>query len=210
MPLMNDPVSRPEANKPDLSRRRLAQGGLALPVVLATLASKPVLGAAPYNCTISGALSGNTSSHGQEQTCSSLGRSPGYWKTHETVWPSIDPNAAFKSVFADAYWWIPQNANAVELCPTQYVNCTPDPTLLQVLNSTAGMRPNLNYPALGRAAVASLLNAYEFAPDYPLTPSQVIAMFNAVYLGGTYPINPTTSWSASQVMIYFESLYGTL
>jgi hypothetical protein len=69
------------------------------------------------------------------------------------------------------------------------------------------MRPNLNYPALGRAAVASLLNAYASAPDYPLTPAEVVAMFNAVYAGGTYPINPTSSWTTAQVMTYFQSLY---
>lgn len=207
---MDSPLSKPVREQPNLSRRRLARGGLALPVVLATLASKPVLGAAPYNCTISGALSGNTSTHGEEMRCSSLGRSPGYWKNHASVWPNFAPNTAFKDVFADAYWWISQNANAVELCPAQYLNCSPDPTLIQVLTSTAGMRPNLNYPALGRAAVASLLNAYQFAPDYPLTPAQVVAMFNAVYLGGTYQVNPTTSWNAAQVMIYFESLYGTM
>lgn len=205
---MNHPASKTTSEQPDVLRRRLAKGALALPVVLATLASKPVLGAAPYNCTISGALSGNTSTHGQEVPCSSLGLSPGYWKNHEHDWGIIDPNAAFKTVFANAYWWISQNANAVELCPAQYQNCAPDPTLMQVLKSTAGMRPNLNYPALARAAVASLLNAYKFAPDYPLTPSQVVAMFNAVYLGGSYQINPTTSWGAGQVMIYFESLYN--
>lgn len=205
---MNHPVSKGVSGQPDALRRRLTKGVLALPVVLATLASKPVLGAAPYNCTISGALSGNTSTHGQEAPCSSLGLSPGYWKNHDYDWRTINPDAAFKTVFADAYWWISKNANAVELCPAQYQNCAPDPTLMQVLHSTAGMRPNLNYPALARAAVASLLNAYKFAPDYPLTPNQVVAMFNAVYLGGSYQINPTTSWNADQVKTYFESLYN--
>lgn len=205
---MNHPVNKAASGQPDALRRRLTKGALALPVVLATLASKPVLGAAPYNCTISGALSGNTSTHGQEVPCSSLGLSPGYWKNHRSDWRTVNPDAAFKTVFADAYWWISQNTNAVELCPAQYQNCKPDPTLMQVLTSTAGMRPNLNYPALARAAVASLLNAYKFAPDYPLTPNRVVAMFNAVYLGGSYEINPTTSWGPSQVMIYFESLYN--
>ncbi len=207
---MSEQENMRTSDVPDFARRRLTRGGLALPVVLATLASKPVLGAPPYNCTISGQLSGNTSTHHQQETCSALGRSPGYWKTHPRAWPRIDPNAPFNSVFADAYWWISQNANAVELCPPQYLNCAPDPTLLQVLTTTAGMRPNLNYPALARSAVASLLNSYEFAPNYPLTPNQVVAMFNAVYLGGTYPVSPTVSWNADQVHTYFESLYGSL
>lgn len=207
---MNDPISKPTAGQPDALRRKIAKAGLAAPVVLATLASRPVLGAAPYNCTISGQLSGNTSGHGPDQPCNKLGLSPGYWKTHTAPgdWPTILPGAAFNTVFADAYWWTPQNNNAVELCPPNYQNCSDNPTFLQVLSSTAGMRPNLNYPALGRAAVASYLNAYKFAPNYPLTPAEVVAMFNAVHSGGTYPINPTTSWNAAQVMTYFESLYS--
>jgi len=209
---MSDQTIKPSGNQPDTLRRKLVKGGLATPVILATLASKPVLGAAPYNCTISGQISGNTSSHSAPETCSSLGLSPGYWKNHTGVgdWPSISPNAAFNTVFADAYWWVSQNANTVELCPPSYQNCTANPSFLQVLQSTAGMRPRLNYPALARAAVASLLNAYKFAPNYPLTPTDVVAMFNSVYSGGTYSINPTTSWTADQVMTYFESLYPPL
>lgn len=203
---MNDPISKPTAGQPDALRRKIAKAGLAAPVVLATLASKPVLGAAPYNCTISGQMSGNTSSHGTPGTCA-IGYSPGYWKNHTNPgdWPTILPNAAFNTVFADAYWWTPQNMNAVNLCMPQDQSCQPNPTFLQVLSSTGGSTPN--NPALARAAVASYLNAYKFAPNYALTPAEVVAMFNSVYSGGTYPINPTTSWNADQVKTYFESLY---
>ena len=65
--------------------------------------------------------------------------------------------------------------------------------------------------SLGRATVASLLNARQFGGqfgNYPLTESQVIAMFNAVYLGGTYQVNPTVQWTRDDVRNYFESLYG--
>ncbi len=64
------------------------------------------------------------------------------------------------------------------------------------------------YPALGRAAVASYLNAIKFAPNYPLTPERVVAMFNAVYQGGTYNVAPGVDWDADQVKAYFESLYN--
>lgn len=87
---MNTPIEPNTANthpQVDEKRRSLAKGGLAAPIVLGTLLSRPVLGAAPYNCTISGQMSGNVSSHGNPVSCRSLGLSPGYWKTHE-AWPT--------------------------------------------------------------------------------------------------------------------------
>src|SRR4030042_3398763 len=75
---MNTP-SEPNAHpQVDEQRRRLTKGGLVAPVVIGTLLSRPVLGAAPYNCTISGQLSGNVSTH-QQGVCSSLGLSPQRW-----------------------------------------------------------------------------------------------------------------------------------
>lgn len=67
---------RPEI---DAQRRRFAKGGLAAPVVIGSLLSRPVLGAAPHNCTISGQISGNVSTHLQGD-CTQLGLSHGYWK----------------------------------------------------------------------------------------------------------------------------------
>ena len=80
-------------------------------------------------------------------------------------------------------------------------------TLLQVLETGGGLN-DTDIAALGRAAVASLLNAAKFAPDYPLTCKQVIDMFNDVCNGGDYTINGSVSWTASQVKTYFESLYN--
>jgi hypothetical protein len=203
----NDQVASETRAPVDEQRRRLTKGGLAAPIVIGTLLSRPVLGAAPYNCTISGQLSGNVSSHGNPVNCKTLGLSPGYWKNHPSDWSPLLPNALFKSVFANAYWWKAANPSEVELAPPSTAGFNADPTLMQVLTSTAGMRPNLNYPALGRAAVASWLNAYHKAPNYPLTQAEVVAMFNAVYSGGRY--DPTRlNWDANQVKTYFESLYS--
>jgi hypothetical protein len=33
-------------------------------------------------------------------------------------------------------------------------------------------------------------------------------MYKAVYNGGTYKVNATTSWTAAQVQAYFASLYS--
>ena len=65
------------------TRRRLTQGGLATPLVLATLASRNALAggssSTPYKCTISGKLSGNTSQPGTTKSCNQLGGSCSYW-----------------------------------------------------------------------------------------------------------------------------------
>lgn len=188
----------------DPTRRRLAQAGLAAPVVLATLASKNALAATPYNCTVSGMLSGNTSSHGAPVPCTSLGVSPGCWKSphvcgtvssyNDTRWPSpYKPTTPFTTAFSSY--------------PTGYNT----KTMLDALRAGGG--GNI---AFARAAIASLLNSLKFAPNYPLSPQQVKALFNATCNGGTitlstvFPgITGTTAWSMDDVKRYFESLYGT-
>ncbi|MHB0975303.1 MAG: hypothetical protein ACYC0P_13785 [Thiobacillus sp.] len=195
---------QPDQPPADPARRRLTQAGLAAPVVLATLASRNALAATPYNCTVSGKLSGNTSSHGQPVSCSSLGVSPGCWKSQHVCgsaplysnnrWPSpYTPTTPFTTAF------------------TSYPSGFNSKTLLQGLQAQGG--GNI---AFARAAIASLLNSLAFAPDYPLTPSQVQALFNATCNGGTitlstvFPgITGTTAWGMDDVKNYFESLYGT-
>ncbi|MDP2432186.1 MAG: hypothetical protein Q8O33_09155 [Pseudomonadota bacterium] len=209
-------------NTPDLSRRRLAAGGL---VVLSSLLAKPVLGATPYMCTISGQLSGNTSSHGNEPPCTTLGLSPGYWKNHPASWPSgyiagdikkaadsfgSSPTTLFRATscngqtLADAYR--SQNGRLAHPAGTDFYYGTPM-SLLQVLNLNGGAN-DPPYPALGRATVASLFNALHFGAAYPLLPQEIIVMFNSVYQGGVYEVKPGVFWNAETVKNYFESLYG--
>lgn len=86
---MNTPIESndQETRAPiDEQRRRLSKVGLAAPVVLGTLLSRPVLGATYHNCTISGQMSGNVSTHAQG-TCSELGGSLAYWR-NSNAWPS--------------------------------------------------------------------------------------------------------------------------
>jgi hypothetical protein len=88
------------------------------------------------------------------------GCTPGYWKQsqHFANWVGYSPNQAFSSVFANAF---------------------PNRTLLQVLSANGG---GLN--ALGRHAVAALLNASSGSVDYDLSVQQVIDAFNAAYASG--------------------------
>lgn len=227
-------------NAAGLSRRRFTRAGAAAPVVLGSLISRPVLATGdrpPYNCTISGKMSGNLSSHPNQVDCKTLGHSPGYWKNH-TGWPgglvagslpnatcdfTADAPAGTKfnglsingATLADAFKRKSYGEPGKESCvvldrgDADWGLVTRKATLLQVLNTGGGLNES-TYKALGRATVASLLNSLAFAPTYPLTPQQVITMFNAVYGGGTYQVNATTFWNADQVKAYFESLYGAI
>jgi hypothetical protein len=207
--LMDAPMkNNAPPQRPNALRRRLTQGGLAAPVVLATLASKPVLGAAPYHCTISGQMSGNFTSHPSAVNCDTLGDTPDDWAKLMT-WVGTapyEPTTVFQTVFANAYKRKTESGTLYLVAAT--TNGSQDATLLNVLTlpaSTANPPPN---PLLGQAAVASLLNAAKNGTKYPLTTAQVIAMFNATYPnGGMYPVNSSVSWGASQVLTYLESLY---
>jgi hypothetical protein len=98
----NEPLAREDQPQVNEQRRRLAKGGLAAPIVVGTLLSRPVLGAAPHNCTISGQLSGNVSTH-EQGICSTLGVSPATWVDKESN--LIRKNAQFAAVgFTDTYW----------------------------------------------------------------------------------------------------------
>lgn len=103
------------------------------------------------------------------------GRTPGFWKQpqHFQFWTApYTPNTLFSDVFDNAF---------------------PGKTLLQVLSQGGG---GLN--ALGRHAVAALLNSASGQVDYALTTSQVIVLFN-----GSVP-GPTNGITA--LKNYFEDL----
>ncbi|OGZ53355.1 MAG: hypothetical protein A3B25_02005 [Candidatus Ryanbacteria bacterium RIFCSPLOWO2_01_FULL_48_26] len=119
-----------------------------------------------YTKTLSSGCSG-TIANGETKTCTitnddivtAQGCSPGYWKGHQHLdsWVGYAPVAQFSSVFENAF---------------------PGKTLLQVLNLEGG---GLN--ALGRQAVAALLNSKNSSVHFAFTTSQVISMFNSVFPG---------------------------
>jgi hypothetical protein len=226
------PASPPLKNP---SRRRLARAGVAAPaVVLGTLASQPVLGSTTrYWCTISGKLSGNVSNHANELNCKSLGKAPDYWKTNSWPSPYVRGNLSngacnftggspagtlFNGWNADGATLsagfrmasVSGACKIIDATDPTFGAATKNATMLQVLYTGSGLN-DTPIASLGRATVASLLNARQFGGQYgsyPLTESQIIAMFNAVYLGGTYQVNPTVQWTRDDVRTYFESLYG--
>ena len=140
------------------SRRRFTKTGLGAGTVIATLVSKPVLGA-QYYCTVSGMQSGNTSMHGPAVTCQ--GCSPGYWKNSPGSWSrytSYKTTDTFAGVFGTSSY------------PSQT-------TLMDVLKNDPG--------SLGCHIVAALLNAS--ASDhgnmtYGYSAQEIINMYQASYL----------------------------
>ncbi len=94
-----------------------------------------------------------------DSTCGD-GCTPGYWKQpqHEDSWPApYTPTTLFSDVFEDALG---------------------AKTLLEALEEGGGA-----LDALGRHAVAGLLNAASPDVDYPLSVNEVIDAFNDVYPG---------------------------
>jgi hypothetical protein len=162
--------------------------------------------------------------------CKTLGKSPGYWK-NATTWPtgtvkgnlptascSFGGNkgtvfggfASGGQTLTDAFRYRSEvtACNVYGMRDSVFASCSYKATMLQVLNTPGGLNDTMIY-ALGRATVATILNALSMGTDYPITVAQAIKMFNAVApLGGKYQVNASVYWDDTQVMNYFISLYS--
>lgn len=191
-----------------MPRRRLIKSALGAPVVLSSLASKPVLGGQHTNCTPSGvgSLAPGARSHSPNvETCTTAGLSALYWKeAHASKWP----RAIAKGGQGGGAGTVFNGFSGLNNC--FYSNSgggvSRPATMLEVLNGSIA-RSSTN-TGLGRAAVVSLLNAYD-RPLYPVKPDTIVKMFNAAYSNSSYPIGGTGSplWTPQQVLSYLESLY---
>lgn len=213
----------------DPKRRRALTGGAS--VVLSSLLAKPVLGAVPYNCTVSGQLSGNTSSHGASQSCASLAKSPAYWISNKDAVPSVWPSGYVAGALPAAGACVPDVPDTLGTLfhGVSILGVTLDDAYrcqggALVQSSTGGASMSLlqvltldalvgtQAAMLGSATVAVLFSAIISSPDFPLTPREIIVMFNAVYnngtYAGTYEVKTGVYWSALDVTNYFKSLYS--
>ena len=215
----------------DSSRRRFARIGLSGSVVLGSLVSKPVLGAVPYHCTVSGQVSGNLSRPGLAADCV-LGQSPTAWH-NATSWPSNlikgtppDKDCKFKGspgrgtnfngytpggdvpALIAAFFNVSTGTGQTQACSvTLTATATATPNLATMLQVLALTNTGEQF-VLGRVVVTSLLNAASLGITYPVTTHTIIAMFNATFGGGTYPVTTTNSWSRTRVIEYLQSLYA--
>lgn len=204
----------------DSGRRRFTRGGLAAPVLLGTLASKPILGqAGGLQCTMSGKMSGNLSFGGNSQ-CQSMGATSTQWVnnmswppplTRETFFNGWGQVVATSNTTSAIFSQISVTTTSTTLAAVFFArNSNGNPTgakatMLQVLKGEAASTSSAT-PALGIAVVTSLLNAYSTL-NYPVSPRQIIDAFNAVYAGGSYMVGGLTPWNQAQVLDYLQSLY---
>jgi hypothetical protein len=214
----------PRSETINASRRRFTRAGLSASAVLGSLASKPVLGAAPYHCTVSGQVSGNMSPRADGNLTCVIGDPRSTWLTNLN-WPSpitrgslpdatctfASPDSATRfngfSVsglsLKDSFY----NKVLDSACKVQEESTGNPSTMLQVLNTDPLVQTSDLFK-LARAIVVSLLNSYQFAPNYPVTAATIIAMFNATADGvGKYQVNSTVQWDRAQVTAYLQSLY---
>ncbi len=70
---------RNNVSKIDQKRRMISRAGMVTPLIM-SLVNKTALGQTPYHCTVSGAQSGNVSSHPDTSADCGVGFSPGAWK----------------------------------------------------------------------------------------------------------------------------------
>lgn len=180
------------------ARRKLTRAGLAIPAVLGTLASKPVLANVPWKCTISGQVSGNVSGHEQE-TCTSQGQGRATLLT-DYQGTATKLSDLFPGLTVYFRWKDSPSPGALTTIPGK-----PEATISQIL---ANIAPSgLEY---AQKAVVLLLNAKSIHDTsiYPLAESQAIKLYVAAATGGTFnDTNPTVDWSNVQVRYYIDLLY---
>jgi len=202
------------------------KAGLAAPAVLGTLASRRVLGA-DYYCTTSGQTSGNTSTHGEDVGCDIAGALPPTgepsWAITST-WP-IDKSNAFNgltingTVFPDVFYKKEYDTSVRAECQGwRLVSSSATGKVAATLFEILTLRPSCDEPPsedlleLGRAVIATILNASQLEPTFPINQQTAMSMFNDVYLGGSYEDedwqNKNASWNAADVLCYFRLLYG--
>lgn len=213
---MTDRSSKPNTGQPDALRRKLAKAGVAAPIVLATLVSKPVLGAATHNCTISGQVSGNVSTHAQGD-CKLLGTAATGWVDPAT-WPQctyfFTDCSAGHPVAADARLFSasPAGGGLPKFVDAYNNSASSAASVYEVLVGTGITPKGVASAELGREAVAALLSSLDTIsnPNYPVLPADVIDMFNSVaVVGGTYtPYPGATPWDAISVLNYFKMLHA--
>jgi len=196
---LSDQTIKPSGNQPDTLRRKLVKGGLATPVILATLASKPVLGA-PWNCTISGQISGNVSTHG-EVACTSVGNSKA---TFAASYPN--PPAGSATMISDLFPDLTTNYvffDGTNLTSTSTGNSVA--SINQILNLGAPL--DLEYTI---KALVLLLNAKGVTDPaiYPLTEAQAKQLYVAAATHSAFvDTNPDVNWDDAHVKSYIDLLF---
>lgn len=194
------PMLPPDANATpdvDVARRRFAKAGGGASVILATLASKPVLAGWCIKPSMAG--SGNHSQH-QAQACNST-KSPSQWGNNGGIAGDLN-QLPFHKI----------NANGgVFAAPTNNLSMTNgqnSESFAQVLN-----RPNPDAKQrLGMALACAYLNALNSLTG-PITTQDILSIgYDYITTGHYYPLSPllTPDWTINQITAYLEQIWGAV
>lgn len=183
----NDPAHLPShPPSPGLTpagaaRRRLA--GLGASGVLMTLASNSAMATAEMVCkSPSGTLSGSLASRSPEPVAC-IGRSPGFWRNHESEWVGIRPGDRF--------------------CDHLYPGN--DPAFGQVTCMGILIPKKYDKNKVARHIMATLLNVTSGKIGY-LTEESVRAMWREYVTTGFYvPTAGATPWNGADLVLYLQS-----
>jgi hypothetical protein len=196
----------------DPKRRRVFKGGAT--VVLASLISRPVLGAdTPWNCTISGQLSGNVSTHGEalcalEDSAASMRNTYPY----PVATSSMVMISTLFSTLTTSYFFVSGatvSSGTIDGGVLSFYSngIAPSGSTVASINQIL----NLPTPSGGDYAVKALvllLNARSHAPTYPLTVSQAMALYVAAATGAHFvDTNPAVDWDTVTLRSYINLLY---
>lgn len=206
-------------------RRKLTKAGLAAPAVLGILASRPVLAEAPWNCTVSGQISGNISRPGQVP-CSSVGLGRSAYENIPTAWSpcaeffktSGNQNNCNQQVnqardFGDAPGTAGVKFSAAFRMPKNQ-NQTRPATVWEVFHNSNGLSVDTaSYPhatiVLGQEILLALLNYNRDPNGFPINRQDIVAMFNQVAATNAYNTGVLGNkvWSGATVLWYLQSLH---
>mgnify|MGYP001163266373 CR=1 FL=1 len=173
-------------NRVDMTRRRLTQGGVASPIILASILSKDALATnVAYRCTVSGKLSNNLSAKGPNQGKSDADCKLG--KSQATFAAECNANTLTVRNYTLA-----ASAMGLGLANKYFFNSTTnlitDSSLdaqakVKRMLTKAGTAANLDY---AKKAFVIYLNAYYLNnggggyTSYPLSKDEAATVFNAI------------------------------
>ncbi len=189
----------------DLNRRRLTKASLATPAVLGFLTSRTVLGQdVPWNCTISGQVSGNVSTH-EIGDCEGFGQSQDALATqYKSGSDSLNKDTLISQQFPNLSDYLYKDPPTISFTVTSHGAAS----IYDILTANnIGSGSELNYV---QKALVLLLNSAGFGEvmSYPLRQDQAELIFKAAAqrtgLSDRYPYEFT--WSYQQVKDYIDLL----
>ncbi|MCB8747405.1 hypothetical protein LHU53_10850 [Rhodoferax sp. U2-2l] len=213
-------TEKPQPNAtPNMLRRKLFKGAYGGVGVLMAVQAKTALGGNLVDCrSPSAMISGNMSQRPDTGISCSGGRSPGFWKVPQKFEYWAGTGATPPTFKSDVY----ECASGMKGLTLDNV-ATPGTLLTNIgfAGATGSVWAALAFPKSGeggqllRHLASAWLNAGYFqsnAAQYPLTKTEIIAMWNATKSGGTYcPASMSCSesqrWTPAKVIEYIESLY---